>query len=504
MDRVPSDIRTLVENADVGRPLPPNVEAGLQNLLGVRFSLEGLSQLFQPGFPGARTFAIETTRTPDHAIETTLVGVLRDGRPAWTSKRTFVLGRDGALEIHSEADQVSPEVKSRNITVDLIRRALDVLALLDRGETARLTVDASNEGRYVCALHGFVFADETPEGPPVRSDRPFDSTVDREVLRQHAQAYGHAWVKKRDIDAAAWSEVETQLERARTPWDFLRLAFHEEDRIDDDDGELEVSPLGRSLLLAPESPPWRGALYLNRDDEPRRLGVEYRIRKTMRSQVRLARELEAARASLESGNKSQKRKAIYELGMLSPTVPPELIALHQGPERRVANDAARAIEMIEGSGLAERLQAFADNPDHTTKDRGLAYRVLAEHYPESLDGEEPKLRVHPSALIQRAAIPLSEGQEDGPESLGALLLGNPWPKHQPARTGLLPFRLELIDRLGARSDPNTLPALITALRDAPPPAEVLALSRALVQFHDPRAAEALSQATELKIRPAVP
>jgi hypothetical protein len=68
------------------------------------------------------------------------------------------------------------------------------------------------------------------------------------------------------------------------------------------------------------------------------------------------------------------------------------------------------------------------------------------------------------------------------------------------------MRLELIERIARLRDPRTLPVLIAAYRahPAPPPPEMLALSRALVGFPDPRAQRALMDVARRFERPQIP
>jgi hypothetical protein len=68
------------------------------------------------------------------------------------------------------------------------------------------------------------------------------------------------------------------------------------------------------------------------------------------------------------------------------------------------------------------------------------------------------------------------------------------------------LRQEIIERLTKLVDPRTLPALLGAFRarPSPPPSEMLALSRALVAFPDPRAHLALTEVARRLDRPAIP
>ncbi|NJK88650.1 MAG: hypothetical protein HC923_04110, partial [Myxococcales bacterium] len=181
---------SLLDSLAKGQPLEPNAELAFERMLGHRVGLEGLSRLFQPSFPGVRTYAIEERAAPDQAVELTLVGVARDGRSVWTGSRAFVRGRDGSLEIHRGFDEVDLEYQSRNITTDLMMRELELLDLFGGGPSARLTIDADSIGRYVCALHGFIFADETEEGPSTRSLHAFEPDGDRD--RENALHVGAA------------------------------------------------------------------------------------------------------------------------------------------------------------------------------------------------------------------------------------------------------------------------------------------------------------------------
>ena len=133
----------LLEVLEQGRPLPTESGRALLRLIGVKPGLEGLSRLFTPGFPGVRAFAVDVHAAPDQAVDLTLVGVARDGRPVWTGTRAFALGRDGSLELHIGFDEIAPEYQSRNITVDLVQRQLDLLALIGRGRSMPTTLVAT-------------------------------------------------------------------------------------------------------------------------------------------------------------------------------------------------------------------------------------------------------------------------------------------------------------------------------------------------------------------------
>ena len=504
-------VDALMEAVGKGRALQTDAAEAMDRLLGVRVSLDGLSRLFAPGFPGIRTFAIEVRVAPDHAVELGLVGVARDGRPVWSGTRAFAVGRDGSLEIHRGFDEIDPAYQSRNITVDLMQRELDLLALVDRGQSSRLTIDADEVGCYVCALHGFSFADETEEGPPVRSVRALDPPGDRTALIAAAPAFVERMAaQKPSIGRAAIESALEQLKKAKTPWDFARAVMPGDDPelAEGDDGEMGVGSLGRGFLLAHDTPGWRAALYLYDDEkENRRLGFEYRRRKTIRSEARLAREIQECREALDSSNRVGKLRAIETLEMIAPQwIIPELRAIAEGDDRRTSAIARRSIARINGTALPEDLLVFAQERKHDLKGRALAYRVLAEHFPAHLEAHIPMMRVDPDARIQRAVIPLLDRDtaDSGPD-LGSLLAANPW-EERDGRTGLLALRLELIERLARLLDPRTLPVLIAAYRahPAPPPPEMLALSRALVSFPDPRAQRALMDVARRFERPQIP
>jgi hypothetical protein len=117
------------------------------------------------------------------------------------------------------------------------------------------------------------------------------------------------------------------------------------------------------------------------------------------------------------------------------------------------------------------------------------------------------LRVSPDARIQRAVIPyLAEQTADAGPALASMLAANPWNETPVPRPGLVELRIELIERLALRPDPRTLPPLLAAIATYPPPpaGEMLALTRALVAYPDPRARVALTAATRKLDRPPVP
>jgi hypothetical protein len=503
-------VDALIKAIGKGRRLPEEASEALERLFGCPVGIEGLSRLFQPGFPGVRAFAIEPRVTPDQAVEITIVGIARDGAPVWTSARAFVQGRDGWLEIHHGYNEIDPAYRSRNITSDLMQRELDIIALLTDNPSSRITIDAEGIGSYVCALHGFVFSDETEEGPPVRSIRALEHGQDRAQMIEQAPAIieriaGRLGLPKSSVDAAV-----ADVSCAETPWDFLRLTLEGQNPrlADGDDGEMSVGALGRELLLSKDLPAWRAALYLDVREETQVLGAEYRKRKTQRSMARLAVEIQDAREQLQSPKRETRIRALKVLGMIAPPwVAPDVKALEEGRERRIAAIARQTTRQMSGADLPDRLVAFAENPKNDGRLRGLAYRVLAEHFRARIQGQVSMLRVNPDARIQRGIVPIiaDDPTEAGPQ-LASLLVANPAREGSEERPGLLDLRIELIERLARLRDPRTLPALMSAYRarPPPPPAEMLALSRALVAFPDPRAQLALSEVARRLDRPAIP
>jgi hypothetical protein len=504
-------VDALIKAIGKGRHLPEEASEALERLFGCPVGLEGLSRLFQPGFPGVRAFVVEPRVSPDQAVEVTIVGIARSGAPVWTTARAFVRGRDGWLEIHHGYNEIDPAYRSRNITTDLMQRELDILALLQQGPASRITIDAEDIGSYVCALHGYVFADETEEGPPVRSARALDSSQDRARMIAAAPPIIERIAQKHGLGKSAIDNACADLSCAEAPWDLLRLTLPgmKPERAEGDDGELGVGALGRELLLSKDLPGWRAALYLEGHHEARALGDEYRKRKTARSMARLAIELQEARDQLQSQKRETKMKALKTLGMIGPSwVLPDMKALEDGRERRLAAIARQTARQISGADLPDQLIAFAENPKNDGRLRGLAYRVLAEHFRARIQGRVAMLRVNPDARIQRAVVPLvadDDATEAGPQ-LASLLVANPAHEGREDRPGLLALRIELIERLARLRDPRTLPALMAAYRarPAPAPAEMLALSRALVAFPDPRAQLALSEVARRLNRPAIP
>lgn len=500
---------SLLDTLSLGRPLEPAAASALESLVGYRVGLEGLSRLFQPSFPGVKTFAIEARAAPDQAVEISLVGIARDGRPVWTGSRAIVRGRDGSVEIHRGFDEVDLDYQSRNITTDLMQRELELLEMFGAGATSRLTIDADGVGRYVCALHGFVFADETPEGPPVRSVHAFDPDGDREQLKAAAVQLANKTAKRLGIGRLSLEATLEGIEEAIHPWDFARITLDgmAQPLADGDDGELGVSAFGRMLLLSDDTPGWRAALPLHhRSGESWRLGHEYRRRKTARSDARLRRELSDCEAMLQSSNRTLKVRALHRLGMIAPERHlPEVKAYTQSADRKVASAARQAVRQMTGSSLPDRMLRFGLDARHDERLRGLALRVLAEHHPTRLEPLVSMLRVHPDARIQRSVVPIVAAVDDAGPSLASMLAANPATRDAP-RPGLEALRIELIERLTSLRDPATLPVLMAAYRRQPPPepAEQLALSRALVVFPDPRAQTVLAERSHRAVLPPVP
>lgn len=504
-------VGALLKAIGKGRKLDDDVGEALSRLFGIPVGHEGLSRVFQPGYPGIRVFAIEGRVAHDQAVEIMLVGVARDGAPVWWGQRSFVRGRTGSLEVHLEAEEIDSSLRSRNITVDLVQRELDLIALVGDGSSSRVTIDAHGISSYVSALHGFVFADETEEGPPMRSARALEPGLDRRAMIEAAVPIVERIAQRLGVGKiAAEAAIET-IRRAKSPWDFLRASFPETERplAEGDDGELGVGALGRELLLAREMPPWRAALYVEEGErEAHRSGEEYRRRKTMRSETRLAQEIQDARELLSSAKRDMKTRGLKILGMIGPPwIQPEVKMLDDARDRRVAAIARQTFREVSGADLPDRLLSYAENAKHDPRRRGLAYRVLAEHFRIKLSSKVSLLRVNPDARIQRAILPLlAEDPTDYGPNLASMLAANPASEGEALRPGLSMMRLEIIERLTKLLDPRTLPALLGAFRarPAPPPSEMLALSRSLVAFPDPRAHLALTEVARRLDRPAIP
>ncbi len=508
----PIDVSDLdLSELSKGPSIRQDAQAPLHRLLGQPVGLEGLSRLFQPSFPGVRTFAIGVRATPDQAVELTLVGIARDGVPVWTGTRTFSRGPSGGLEMDIGFDEVDPRFRSRNIIVDAVTRQVQLLRRLDGSPPCRLTIDADGTGRYVCALHGFVFADETEEGPSPRSRWAMAPAGDRARIIETGQTIIKAHADRLGLGKLALEDAIEQLRAARSGWDLARLSFSDSSFPPDADSDeaLGIGPLGRALLLDDSTPGWRGALYPDeRFWELNQRGDAYRRHKTARSRARLRLEVEMARQGLSSPHRAERIRSLETLGRVGdPSIVPELNAFASGKERRMAALARRMLDLIHGNGLAERLLEYANDTRHPTRQRALAYRVLAEHFPKHLAEKTPMLRVDPDARIQRAAVPLVARQPHDPgPALAAMLAANPLDSADRQRPGLAALRLDIIEWLTILADPRTLLPLSLAFQNQPPPppAEALALSRAIVTFNDPRAKMVLRAGSFPLTRPDVP
>src|SRR5687767_13511816 len=138
----PFGVGALLKAIGKGKKLDEDVAEALSRLFGIPVGQEGLSRVFQPGFPGIRIFAVEARVAHDQAVEIQLVGIARDGAPVWWGSRAFVRGRDGALELHLEDERIEESYRSRNLTVDLVQRELDLITLVGDGAASRVTIDA--------------------------------------------------------------------------------------------------------------------------------------------------------------------------------------------------------------------------------------------------------------------------------------------------------------------------------------------------------------------------
>ncbi len=490
-----------------GRPLPADVSAALGAMLGTPVAKEGLSRFFQPSFPGVRTYVIQASVAPDRSVDITIVGVARDGTPAWTAQRAFTRGRDGSLEIHHTLDETLESYRSRNVLVDTFRKQLELLTTLDTGPNGRITVDAQDVGSYVCALHGFVFADETDDGPPIRSERASAPDGDRQRMITAAEPLLIALARRHGVEAAAVDKAIAESKNARLPIDFAKLVLA--------GAHYEVPPTvrglvsgsGRALMLDPSLPTWRAALYPpGRYEDADRLGNLFRRRHTTLCDDKLTMELRQAREHLGADSRGTVMKGLRQLAQLGPNdVIGEVKALTKHAHRGVAAVARTTLRQISGTDLESRILAYADNAKNDPRRRAWAYRILAEYFPEQIEARVPMLRINPDARIQRAVLPcLARDVADAGAALGSLLAANPWSDHP--RPGMLELRLEIIDLLSRNPDSRALPALMSALASSEPspPKEALALSRALVSHPDPRARRALTAHAQQLERPPVP
>jgi hypothetical protein len=469
---------SLLEGLGKGRPLRADAARGLQALLRTTVGRDGLSRLFQPGFPGVRTYVLESRADPDQTVEVTVVGIARDGAPVWTAGRVFLRSREGALEIHHTHDEVDLAYRSRNLIVDSVRREVSLLQAVDSGPTARITIDAVGVGKYLCALHGFEFADETEEGPSHRSHRHRDPQSDRQRLIEQGVGFLERISARHGVPADVMGRALHAMTEAKTPWDIAKVDLPGTPYTVPDGEEGLAAGVGRAYLLSEEAPVWRAALYLQpKNPDAREIGETFRARQTAKNETRYAHALEQAREALQGRDRSARIKALEALAAWgAPWVMPEVRALIEDNDRRVSTAARHTLTAMSGGDLPSRILAYAEDRTRPARLRGLAYPVLADH---------------PS--------------EAGPE-LASLLFANPWNESEPPRPGLLELRVEIIERLALKPDPRSLPPLIAAVSADPPPSalEMLALTRALVAYPDPRARIALTKAAQRLDRPAVP
>ncbi len=495
----------LAEILAKGRALPPGPDRALRSMLGVPVGRDGLARALAPSFPGLKTHVVQARITPDRSVDLTLIGVARDGAPVWVAGRSFARGRDGSIELHHCSDELHPDLRRRNVHVDAVRRELDLLRGLDTGPAARVTIDAEGDTAYAAALHGFVFADETEAGPPVRSHHALAPDGDRRRWCEWAVLQLRRIGGRLGVPPDRLHEAERALIAATTPAEILQLELPGAALpVPEDEAEF-VGRLGRALLLTSGAPHFRASLEVRRSDETFARGSRYRIAQSAKAETRLASEVRRALDQVERGNRSAQMRALSELGMIAPSFAAAKIRdLVRESHRGVAAAARRALRQISGGDLKERLLAYAEDPRHDGRSRGRAYRVLTEYDPARVADRVPMLRVDPDAHIQRAAIPvlLEDEAELGP-ALASFLAANPW-TDLVTRPGLAELRMELIEALAAHPDPRAVPALMGALADDPPRAEHIALSRALVNHPDPRARRAVAAAAQRLDRPPVP
>ncbi|MBI4821756.1 MAG: hypothetical protein HY791_36180 [Deltaproteobacteria bacterium] len=475
-----------------GRGLRDDVAEAIERLLGVSVGKEGLARALQPGFPGLRTYVVQERSATDRVVEFTVVGVSREGEPVYSGSRAIGLCRDGSLELHHGFDEVDPPFRSRNIFADSLERELAILTELGRGPRPRLTADAEGAGRYVCALHGFIFADETDQGPPVRT-RISPGPPDRFRLVDFFVRFAQRLTEQR----LSPLELERAIARARAcraPLDFASVELEGIELQAVGESEIGAGRFGRSALCADEAPAWRGALYIGppkheAEAAARAFGRAFRERLRKAHETKSAQEIEEALVAL-TGPRRQKTRALHTLARVATArVATSMRPIAEGPDRRLASVARRAMQEISNTRLPDLLRIYADDARHDPARRALAYRVLADYFPRKLDDVVTMLRVHPNARIARAAAPLLD-----PPDLASMLAANVDPPvdGKKPREGLLDLRIELIERLALARDPRTIPVLVAALDDHPPPSERLALTRALLASPDPRGRTALS------------
>jgi hypothetical protein len=501
-----STTESIIEGLGKGRQLRADASRALSLLLGVPAGREGLSRFFQPGFPGVRSFALEARAEPDQTVDFTVVSIARDGAPVAVARRSLLAGREGALEIHHEHDEVEPAYRSRNLVVDNLRRELALLESVRTGPGSRITIDAEGAGRFLAAMNGAVFADETDEGPSTRSVRARDPTSDRARMIEAGAAFVERLGHKHALAAADVARAVSAIRAATLPWAVARVALLGlPTDLAATDGGL-AGNVGRMFLSSEEAPDYRGALYLAGDEDARAVGEAFRQYQHRRAENRLAEETVEAQLALATTTRAVRLKGLETLAQIGASwVMPEVRALVDDPDRRVATAARHALKIMTFGDLSERILAYAETSSHPARLRAFAYRVLAEFYPSTLADKHAMLRVHPDARIQRAVVPvIAEALE--PTDLASMLAANPWNESPVPRPGLLELRIELIERLALAPDPRTLPPLLAAVvADPPPPAaEMAAVTRALVAYPDPRARVALTLAAQRLDRPMVP
>lgn len=485
-----------------GRPFDAVVDQAWFRLFRTPVGREGLSRIFQPGFPGVRTFVVDARVESDGAVSFTIAGMARDGTPAFIGRRTCGRGRMGTLELHRSFDELAPAFRWRNITSDLIRRELELLDATGAATSPRITLDATEAARYLAAVHGFSFADESKDGPPGRSIRARDPASDREILAAAAHNFARRLAARHSTPPAELDRLARDIDACRQPIDFVRLDLPGAP-LDPSRGDgPDARPFGRAFLRDRDTPSYRATLYTSgpgRSPE----GDRYRDERTHRSEARLATEMQAHLDELAGRSRASRVRALDALAPIAPTwVLSEIRQLSDDPDRKVATAARQAIRRIGGSDLVERVLAFGDDAKNPPEARATAYRVVSEFFPTHISSRLPMLRIDPDARIQKSVIPVIAEWEDAAPELGAMLGANP--SNDLDRPGLGALRLELINRLAALADPRTLPILMAGLAQDPAPEEASALSRALIAHPDPRARLALAARTQNLDIPPVP
>jgi len=261
---------------------------------------------------------------------------------------------------------------------------------------------------------------------------------------------------------------------------------------------------GRELCLDERIPSWRAALYPSHEEQP---GDRFRQQHREDSERKIAEEIRASVSQLHHNQRSVQIKALRSLGRIAPSwMLPEVKSLFEHSHRGVAVVARQVARQINETDLQERILSFANNKKHEGALRGHAYRVLSEYYPKYMEDRVAMLRINPDARIQRSVIPILYQNINAGPQLASLLAANPRSRKDSERPGLDGMRLEIIDRLSRIHDSRSVPALMSALATmpAPPPKEMLALSRALVSHPDPRARPAMNIVSERLDRPLVP